>query len=80
MLPLYPMCKVIYQQFFLNWCNAKVTPDMGVFIRSMGSLNCEDMKKYMWEGYFLGTLFWGGFGAWMTFKKVEMAKTLRTGM
>ena len=23
--------------------------------------------------------FWGFFGAWMTFKKAEMAKTLRNG-
>ena len=42
---------------------------MGVFRRSMGSPDCEDMKKYMWEGYFPGTLFWG-------FSKADMAKTL----
>ena len=31
------------------------TLDMGVFIYLMGSPNCEDLKKYMWEGYFRGT-------------------------
>ena len=42
---------------------------MGVFIRSKESPDCKDMKKYMWEGYFPGTLFWG-------FSKADMAKTL----
>jgi hypothetical protein len=27
-----------------------------------GSPDCEDMKKFMWEGYFPGTLFWGFWG------------------
>jgi hypothetical protein len=39
----------------------------------MGSPDCKDMKKNMWEGYFAGTLFWG-------FAKAEMAKTLGNGL
>ena len=31
------------------------TLDMGVFIYPMGSPDCEDLKKYMWEGYFRST-------------------------
>ena len=31
------------------------TLDMGLFIYLMGSPDCEDLKKYMWEGYFQGT-------------------------
>ena len=33
----------------------------------------------MWEGYVPGTLFWV-LWAWMTFKKAEIAKTLRNGL
>ena len=50
--------------------------DMGVFIRFMGCPDCEDIKIVMWEVNFRGTLFWGFLGAWMTFEKAEMAKTL----
>ena len=52
---------------------------MGVFIYLMGSSDCEDLKKYMWEGYF-GHLKLGGFGAWMSFKKAEIAKPLKNGL
>ena len=31
------------------------TLDIGVFIYLMGSPDCKDLKKYMWEGYFWGT-------------------------
>ena len=31
------------------------TFDMGVFIYLMGGPDCENLKKYMWEGYFRGT-------------------------
>jgi hypothetical protein len=60
----------------------QVTLDLGVFIRSMGSPNCEDMKFAMYEVYFIGTCFtpfFGGFGAWIISKEAEMAKTLRSG-
>ena len=40
------------------------TLDMGVFIYLMGSPDYKDLKKY----------------GWMTFKKTEMAKTLRNGL
>ena len=52
---------------------------MGVFIHLLGSPNFKDLTKYMWEGYF-GHLKLGVLGAWMTFKKAEMAKTLRNGL
>ena len=54
--------------------------DMGVFIMFMGSYDCVDIKIAMREGYFPGTLFGGFLGAWMTFKKAEMAKILRNGL
>ena len=38
------------------------TLDMGVFIYLMGSPNCEDFEKYMWEGYFWGTWNTPSFG------------------
>ena len=41
------------------------TLDMGLFIYLMGSPDCEDLKKYMWEGYFgdtRNTSSLGGFG------------------
>ena len=38
------------------------------------------MNKYMWEGYFLGYPLLVVLGAWMTFKKAIMAKTLRNGL
>ena len=53
---------------------------MGVFIYLMGSPDCKDLKKYMWEGCFPGYQKLGVLGAWMTFKKAEMAKTLRNGL
>ena len=54
-------------KFFLGFSLlGQETLDMGVFIYLMGSPDCEDLKKYMWEGYFRGT--WntsslGGFGS-----------------
>ena len=58
----------------------QLTFDMGVFIRSMGSPDCEDIKIAMEEAHFavpdLPPLF-GVLGAWMTFKKAEMKKTLK---
>ena len=56
---------------------------MGVFNRFMESPDCEDVKNAMEEVNFWGTwktLFWGVLGAWMTFKKPEMDKTLRNGL
>ena len=57
----------------------QLTLDMGVFIRSMGSLDCKDMKNIC-----VKVIFWvpsfGGLGAWMTLKKAEMDKTLRNGL
>ena len=52
---------------------------MGVFIYLMGSPDCKDLKKYMWEGYFRAEIP-HLLGAWMTFKKAEIAKTLRNGL
>ena len=48
----------------------------------MGSPDCEDLKKYMWElgRLFSGYLKLGALGAWMTFKKPEMHKTLKNGL
>ena len=51
----------------------------------MGSLDCKDLKKCIWEVYFQVRLpeipsLLGVLGAWMTFKKAEMAKTLRNGL
>ena len=57
--------------FFLNFSKnifsgfsllGQETLDMGVFIYLMGSPDCEDLKKYMWEGYFRGTWNWGFWG------------------
>ena len=56
---------------------------MRVFIYLMGSPECEDLKNICRKIIFgvpeipplLGVL-----GAWMTFKKAEMAKTLRNGL
>ena len=56
---------------------------MRVFIYLMGSHNCKDLKKCMWERYFRGPeipLLLGVLGSWMTFKKAEMAKTLKNGL
>ena len=39
----------------------------------MGGPNCEDLKV------FFRVPEMGGFGKWMTFKKPEMAKTLKNG-
>ena len=49
----------------------------------MGSPDCKDLKNAMEEVNFRGT--WknpllGVLGAWMTFKKLEMDKTLRNGV
>ena len=52
---------------------------MGVFIRSMGSPDYEDMKKYMGRLFSRYPLL-GVLGVWMTFKKAEMEKTLRNGL
>ena len=56
------------------------TLDIGVFIYLMGSLDCKDLKKCIWEVYFQVRLpeipsLLGVLGACMTFKKAEMAKT-----
>ena len=53
---------------------------MGVFIYLMGSPDCEDLKKIYVGRLFSGYLKLGVLGAWMTFKKAEMAKTLRNGL
>ena len=45
----------------------------------MGSPNCKDLKKYVGR-LFSGYLKLVYLGAWMTFKKAEMAKTLRNGL
>ena len=52
---------------------------MRVFIRSMGSLDFQDMKKFCEKVIFWAPSF-GGFGARMRYKKAEMAKTLRNGL
>ena len=63
-----------FSQFFLD----------EVFMRFMGSPNCKDIKIAMWEVNFRGIPdsppLLGVWGAWMTFKKAEMAKTLRNGL
>ena len=56
---------------------------MGVFLRFMESPDCKDLKNAMEEVNFRGT--WknpllGVLGAWMTFKKPEMDKTLWNGL
>ena len=56
---------------------------MRVFIYLMGSPDCKDLKNICGKVTFevpeippvLGVL-----GAWMNFKKAEMAKTLRNGL
>ena len=56
------------------------TLDMRVFIYLMGSPNCKNLKKYMWEGYFQGTWntpSFGGFG-W-PLKRLKWQKPLRMG-
>ena len=49
----------------------------------MGSPNCKDLKM-LWGNLIFEVpdshLFWGVWGAWMTFKKPEMDKTLRNGL
>jgi hypothetical protein len=52
---------------------------MGVFIYLMGSLDCEDLKNICGKVIF-GVPEIGVLGTWMTFKKAEMAKTLRNGI
>ena len=52
---------------------------MGLFIRSMGTPVCKDIKIAMGEVHFR-SIFLGGFGAWMTFKKAEIEKILRNGL
>ena len=56
---------------------------MEVFIRFMGSPDCEDFKM-LWRKLILEVLdshlFFGVFGAWMTLKKPEIDKTLRNGL
>ena len=48
--------KFFWKNFFSGFSLlGQETLDMGVFIYLMGSPDCEDLKKYMWEGYFLGT-------------------------
>ena len=46
----------------------------------MGSPNCKDLKKIYVGRLFSGQLKLGVLGAWMTFKKAEMAKILRNGL
>ena len=56
---------------------------MGVFLRFMGSPDCKDLKNGMGKLIFevpdshLFQVFWG---AWMTFKKPELDKTLKNGL
>ena len=50
----------IFENFLKNFFSefsllGQETLDMGVFIYLMGSPDCKDLKKYMWEGYFWGT-------------------------
>ena len=63
-----------FSQFFLD----------EVFMRFMGSPNWEDIKIAIWEVNFRGIPdsppLLGVLGAWMTFKKAEMAKTLKNGL
>ena len=60
----------------------QLTLDMGVFIRSMGCPDCEDIEIAMGEVYFQGTWFnplwgvWGVLGAWMTLKRLKWTKSL----
>ena len=51
-------------EFFFNFLKKKISEfsllgqeilDMGVFRYLMGSPDCEDFKKYMWEDYFRST-------------------------
>ena len=53
---------------------------MRVFIYLMGSPNCKDLKKIYVGSLFSGYLKGGDLGAWMTFKKAEMAKPLKNGL
>ena len=55
--------KIWKKQFFENFLKKKFsgfsllgqeTLNMGVCIYLMGSPDCEDLKKYMWESYFRG--------------------------
>ena len=84
--------KILKFFFFFKFFEKKIsgfsllrqeTLDMGLFIYLMWSPNCEDLKKHMWEGIF-GVLeippLLGVLGAWITFKKAEMAKTLKSGL
>ena len=57
--------------------------DTPIFLRFMGSPDCQDLNNAMEEVNFWGT--WknpllGVLGAWMTFKKPEMDKTLNNGV
>ena len=56
------------------------TLDMRVFIYLTGSRDCKDLKKIYVGMLFSGYLKLGVLGAWMTFKKAEMAKTLKNGL
>ena len=50
----------------------------------MGSPDCEDLKTYICGKVAFKVPeippLWGVLGPWMTFKKAEMAKTLRNGL
>ena len=50
---------------------------MGVFIRSIGSPDLEDMKKFIWEGFYSGTLFWEFLGT--DLKRLKWQKPLEMG-
>ena len=53
--------------------------DMSVFVDLIGSPDCEDLKKYMWEGYFRGTWNWGFGGRRWPLKMLKWQKPLRIG-
>jgi hypothetical protein len=46
---------------------------------SMESSDCKDMKKYKWEGYFPGTLFWGFWRQGWPLKRLKWQKPLEMG-
>ena len=55
-----------------------------IFRQNFGSPECKDLKKYICGKVIFGVPeippLLGDWGAWMTFKKAKMAKSLRNGL
>ena len=68
--PQTPHKDVVNQEFSTF---RQLTLAMGLFIRSMGTPVCKDIKIAMGEVHFR-SIFLGVFGAWMTFKKAVIEK------